>query len=456
MSLVRPLGLSRCGFWAGSNNPENPVLGSDAGGQNLAFRHRGWLAGRIIDPTSVLAFAAILLALAAPTQAAFPGANGKITFVRVIHNDQDIWSVNPDGSGLTQLTHDTTDSNSAAWSPDGLTIAFYSNRSPPGIYLMDADGSNERFLAPGSDPTWSPDGTKLAFEPFGGGIATMNSDGTGQTVLTTTTDHRGPVWSPDGVEIAFYTFQPFRVWKMNADGSNVTQLTDANHVSGYPSWSPDSTKLVFDSRPVNSPGTGDIWVMNRDGSDKMQLTRTTQLEATPAWSPDGEKIVYWKTDGQQHFATMNTDGSDQAPLVYNLYDTIDIPDWQPILTPQPGYARPKAATPTTIALVPAHEACTSANSTHGSPLALPSCNPPQQASDHLTVGSPGSNGAAPNSVGSVKLRVACIPPAPNPAPLCTSPGEQATSRSRHPSRTSGTETISPTTPVSCGSRSRPG
>jgi hypothetical protein len=68
-----------------------------------------------------------------------------------------------------------------------------------------------------------------------------------------------------------------------------------------------------------------------------------------------------------------------------------------------GYARPKAATPLNIRLVPAFEQCTSANASHGAPLAVPSCSPPQAASDYLTVGTPDANGKAPNSVGVLTL-----------------------------------------------------
>jgi glucose/arabinose dehydrogenase len=71
----------------------------------------------------------------------------------------------------------------------------------------------------------------------------------------------------------------------------------------------------------------------------------------------------------------------------------------------PGYPRPAAATPTTVRLVPALNQCTSPNGSHGAPLASASCNPPQQASDHLTVGTPDANGKAANSAGSLVLKV---------------------------------------------------
>jgi hypothetical protein len=73
--------------------------------------------------------------------------------------------------------------------------------------------------------------------------------------------------------------------------------------------------------------------------------------------------------------------------------------------PLDGYARPKSATPVNIRLVPAFEECTSADAAHGAPLAVPSCNPPEPASDHLTVGTPDSNGRPAGFTGDIQLKV---------------------------------------------------
>ena len=70
-----------------------------------------------------------------------------------------------------------------------------------------------------------------------------------------------------------------------------------------------------------------------------------------------------------------------------------------------GYPRPRGATPLRASLVPAYDACTSPNRTHAAPLAHPSCNPPSQASDHLTVGTADANGNPPNSIGTVRYGV---------------------------------------------------
>src|SRR4051812_41610687 len=67
------------------------------------------------------------------------------------------------------------------------------------------------------------------------------------------------------------------------------------------------------------------------------------------------------------------------------------------------HVRPKGATPSRLSLVPAYQECTAPNSTHGTPLSFPSCKPPRQVSDYVTVGTPDANGAGANSIGYVQL-----------------------------------------------------
>jgi hypothetical protein len=76
------------------------------------------------------------------------------------------------------------------------------------------------------------------------------------------------------------------------------------------------------------------------------------------------------------------------------------------------HPRPKAASPIRVSLVPAYEECTAPNLTHGPPLAFPSCSPPVQASDYVTVGTPDADGATANSVGSVRIHVVTGTPGP--------------------------------------------
>jgi hypothetical protein len=102
----------------------------------------------------------------------------------------------------------------------------------------------------------------------------------------------------------------------------------------------------------------------------------------------------------------DSDGNAQKRYYVDVYPAMTVTGTLGPGLPYSGYARPISATPATIALVPAYKACTSSNSTHAPPLAAPSCNPPVQTSDHLTVGTPDANGKTARSVGRVTLTVA--------------------------------------------------
>ena len=116
--------------------------------------------------------------------------------------------------------------------------------------------------------------------------------------------------------------------------------------------------------------------------------------------------------------------------------------------PAPGFARPKGATPLRVSLVPAYEPCTSPNREHGPPLAFPSCGPPVQASDHLTVGTPDANGRA-GELGRLRAaqrRSSAIPPRRRTRPTSSVDGRA--------SATCATRPRSPTTRASCWRGSR--
>src|SRR5207248_564 len=124
-----------------------------------------------------------------------------------IFEASDIWIMNADGSGKTNLTKDKQSNWGASWAPDGKHILFNSAREGgiPHLYLMTPDSSDLRRLCPNSNlweeyADWSPDGTRLLFLhslPNGGEIWIMNADGSAQTKLM---DAYGfgdsPVWQP--------------------------------------------------------------------------------------------------------------------------------------------------------------------------------------------------------------------------------------------------------------------
>ncbi len=114
---------------------------------------------------------------------------GEIAFVSDRDGNEEIYKMNPDGSGLTRLTYNEAIDRHPVWSPDGKTIAFTSQRDgASAIYLMSTDGSNQRRLTWGWDPYWSPDGQIIAFHThndqyIGTNIATIKPDGSNEQVV---------------------------------------------------------------------------------------------------------------------------------------------------------------------------------------------------------------------------------------------------------------------------------
>src|ERR1700674_15347 len=128
----------------------------------------------------------------------------------------------------------------------------------------------------------------------------MNADGSGQTRLTTdVNDDNAAVWSPDGSKIAFQSLRNgvnYQVYVMNANGSGLVNVSNGSGNDGQPSWSPDGTKLAFTS-DRDDPGRPSIYVMNANGSNQTRLTFTSTpfKDEQPAWSPDGARIAFVST-----------------------------------------------------------------------------------------------------------------------------------------------------------------
>jgi Tol biopolymer transport system component len=283
---------------------------------------------------------------------------------------QEIFILNPDGTGARQLTGNTeTYESSPAWSRDGRLIAYvrtprapYEVDVPPGeeIHVMDADGTNVRRLtrntAEERTPRWLPDG-RIVFvfcpsSPPGTderpecSLVAMRADGTGREELARlgsmaplgSTAALGDV-SPDGRRVVYAQiegqshYQESELYVMNIDGTGRRALTDNDTGDAAPAWSPDGQRIAFMSNRAESAPCdthdcvgfkNELWVMNTDGSDVTRLTETPQEEFTPTWSTDGEKIVYSRerSDGPPELFVMNADGSCPRRLAEGTE-----PDW---------------------------------------------------------------------------------------------------------------------------------
>lgn len=331
--------------------------------------------GKRVQLLSVLASCLLAVALVIALQpeqagAAFPGKNGKILFADDRFTDEnpegdwEIFSVNPNGSGLTQLTSNAVQDHGPTGSPDGEKIAFFSDRDPVAdgdydIYVMDADGSNHASVTVGSArdlfPAWSPDGKRLAFSSvqFGGEPGTtdgeifvVNTDGTGDRVQLTDNSATDllPDWSPDGRRISFVSHRDgnSEVYVMNANGAGEKNLTRNPAYDSFPSWSPDGRRIAFETQRDKGTYTDvnrEIYAMDANGRNPVNLTRDPiALDSIPAWSPNGRKIAFksglrvvaGEVDPNDAIYVMNADGSRQTARAGGIPIYTFPLDWAPL------------------------------------------------------------------------------------------------------------------------------
>lgn len=260
------------------------------------------------------------------TGAVFPGQNGKVTF----HHVQEIWIAGADGSNRAQLSRPGFD-RSPSWSPDGTKIAFSSDNK---IVVMNADGSDQRqltFGAPRDRTTaWTSDGRQIVFDREFAEIYVVNADGSGGERKVT--DGLIPATSPYGDKIVF-SAAGGGLFTINLDGSNRRQLTEGAADYGA-HWSPGGTELVF---ARVSESDRDIYRVHANGVGLVRVTATPgRSEVGPVWSPDGAKIVFAGCPNPPGSAdcgiyVSNRDGSGETQVSGLAASFAENPlDWQPL------------------------------------------------------------------------------------------------------------------------------
>jgi Tol biopolymer transport system component len=307
-----------------------------------------------------------------PAVSSSPGvlpSNGEIVFSAggtdgFVH----LYAMRHDGSGRRQITDFGTNDTGPAVSPDGRTIAFVHQleETAPAIATIKLGGGTVTWLTDADffvtgGPSWSPDGTRIAFAATHGEgqrIYVMGADGSNPRPITPQDVYwpEGPAWSPDGTTIAFAASpisgdeEPsvWDIYTVSPDGgalTNVTQTSDRLRDEAGPTWSPDGDRIAF----TRNGSEGSMIVIRRlsDGVET-RVTDGTFVEGSPAWSPDGRWIAFDRAGverdpgehpAQQDLWLVHPDGTAETRLTT---DGAFAPTWQPV----PAGSSPTSPQPT--------------------------------------------------------------------------------------------------------------
>lgn len=266
---------------------------------------------------------------ATPTTVPTVATTGEIAFVSDRDGNAEIYLMNRDGTGLTNLTDHPAEDRSPTWSRDGEQLAFVSDRSGVSqVFVMDADGTRVRQItnleAGCYAPVWSPDGRRIAFTSVVGFLEALHvywvySDGTGLTEVYGRQPGDGgrTTWSPDGQRILFdaNVDGDFKLAIVNLDGSELRAWADSEGWDLDPAWSPNGQHVAFVSDRWE--GRVRIWVANHDGSDARNVTVPIGSPYSPVWSPDSRWIAFG-SDGYG-FYKVRPDGSALTQLADRAY-----------------------------------------------------------------------------------------------------------------------------------------
>ena len=228
----------------------------------------------------------------------------------------------------------------SAFSPDGRMLALTAQRRGKDVlYLFDVHAHRQikRFDLPlegVTSPTWSPDGTHLAFSGSAGGITdvyTVRADGSGFTRLTN--DEFGdfqPQWSPDGKTIAFASdrdsasfaqlrFNPLRIALLDVATHAITVLPGQAGLNLNPQWAPDGRSIAYVS---DRTGTANIFLYDLDAREHYQLTNVpggvsalTEYSPSISWARAADKLAftYYENGKFTVWTVNNPRGLKRAP-----------------------------------------------------------------------------------------------------------------------------------------------
>ena len=256
-----------------------------------------------------------------------------------------LWRVKPDGTELEALVTGGESNSHPKYSPDGLSIAFVSERNfNTDIYAFNLETNELSRLTThlGFDlyPDWSPDGERLAFVSSRDGnldVFTMAVNGEHITNLTKSGMNEAFLaWSPDGEKIAFSRLMgdnSVRIYTINSGGGNEVQLVDLPVANLYPVWSPHGNRLAFVNRPERGDPKHRIYTVDPDGRN-LHLLHEEPVDSIDeiAWGRDESQIIFNRsTNGIDFLNTETREVHSIDVSVWNLNSLDSSPDGEDII-----------------------------------------------------------------------------------------------------------------------------
>ena len=259
----------------------------------------------------------------------------KIVFTSLKSGNEDIFVMNIDGSGLTQLTDNPANDMYPQISPDGKKILYTSDINGTWqLMIMNSDGTEKKKLTNNKYrsgyPTMSFDGKYIFYEVYmenNWELFRMNSDGSSPVRLTFNPggDDWHPVAYPFDFKVLFESGSVGSedIFFMDFDGSNKTKISDYGIRKRTPCISKDGKYISFAGFEEE---TSSIYVMNSDGSNVVRLTNNPGFDTHPSISPDNKLITFDSNfSGNSEIYIMNFDGSGIVKLTDIAGD-----DWGPV------------------------------------------------------------------------------------------------------------------------------
>jgi TolB protein len=271
-----------------------------------------------------------------PDEVAALGLKGQLAFSSDRGGREDIYVLDLKSGELNRLTHGEGRNYQPVGSPTGAHIAFTSDRDGDwDVYVMTASGNDVRNLSQSENPdqerpSWSPDGTRLAFTARRG---QSDSEIYGFDLTTGSTapisdDHMpndSPIWSPAGQRVLWtFTDSTQGLVVMDLQTRQASQVFEDNGYVSSPVWSPDGERIAFLSRAR-------LTVIRSDGSERIDDLASGLGLAEPVWSPNGDWIAFMGGSGlmtdDNGLHVVRPDGSDRRLLVASSVESP--PAWSP-------------------------------------------------------------------------------------------------------------------------------